>query len=99
MADCTQVMLLNGALGVNMSSLHNIKLGHRLLGMCSFACVNAALQLAADRPKVKGLIGGLPPASALWNLKLALAYYSTSQARLLSDLSTIAGTVSAGYFL
>lgn len=56
-------------------------------------------QLAADRPKVKGLIGGLPPASALWNLKLALAYYSTSQARLLSDLSTIAGMFFAGSLL
>lgn len=61
--------------------------------MCSLACrFHTSLQLAADRPKVKGLIGGLPPASALWNLQLALAYYSTSQARLISDLSTVAGS-------
>ena len=50
------------------------------------------VMLATDRHKVKGLVGGLPPATALWNLKLALAYYSTSQVQLLSDLSTVAGS-------
>ena len=61
---------------------------HTLTCICSFCLHQQILGFAADRHKVKGLVGGLPPATALWNLKLALAYYSTSQARLLSEMST-----------
>ncbi|KAL3162204.1 hypothetical protein ABBQ32_009910 [Trebouxia sp. C0010 RCD-2024] len=43
--------------------------------------------------EAKGLTGGLPSTTALWNLKLALAYYSTSQAVLLSELSNNAGSL------
>ena len=60
--------------------------------MCAALLVSISVLLAADRHKVKGLVGGLPPTTALWNLKLALAYYSTSQAQLLSELSTLAGS-------
>ena len=44
----------------------------------------------AGRHKVKGLTAGLPPSVALWNLKLALAYYNTSQINLLSELTAVA---------
>lgn len=59
---------------------------------CAASLASVFVLLAAGQYKVKGLVGGLPPATALWNVKLALAYYSTSQAQLLSDLSTLAGS-------
>ena len=36
----------------------------------------------------KALTAGLPPATALWNLKMALAYYSSSLANASADLAT-----------
>lgn len=36
----------------------------------------------------KGLAAGLPALNALWNLKLSLAYYSSSMANLSASLST-----------
>ncbi len=42
----------------------------------------------AGKHKVKGLTAGLPPTTALWNLKLALAYYSSSLGNLSADLAS-----------
>ena len=36
---------------------------------------------------MKGLTAGLPPTTALWNLKLALAYYSSSLGNLSADIA------------
>ena len=81
--------LHHSLLFVNMLSLHDI-IDTRLLARAALLAVIPVL-LAADIHKVKGLVGGLPPATALWNLKLALTYYSTSQAQLLCDTGTGAG--------
>ena len=37
---------------------------------------------------MKGLTAGLPPTTALWNLKLALAYYSSSLGNLSADIAS-----------
>lgn len=64
---------------------------HRLVP--SSPCIINDFELGAGKYKVKGLTGGLPSTTALWNLKLALAYYSTSQAVLLTELGTNAGSL------
>ncbi|KAL0039031.1 hypothetical protein WJX77_005730 [Trebouxia sp. C0004] len=42
----------------------------------------------SGKHKVKGLTAGLPPTIALWNLKLALAYYSSSLGNLSDDIAS-----------
>ena len=61
---------------------------------CLFASKSSEPGVHSDagKHKVKGLTAGLPPAIALWNLKLGLAYYNTSQINLISELSALASS-------